>query len=176
MDDPSPPMTRFCRLHSDSPVPRRSATRTRRLTWSLAAIGLATTQACASFDRLPVGAVPPGRDVRVELTSTGAMRLGGSIGARARFLTGRTEGSGPDGLLLAVSTIVRDDGNEESLNGTPVTIPEQEIAGVESRRIDRSRTAIAALMTIAGTVLVSRAVTGGTSGGRGREGGGSGQQ
>jgi hypothetical protein len=120
--------------------------------------------------------VPPGRDVRVELTSAGAVRLGGSIGARARYLLGRAEGAGPEGLRLAVSTLVRDDGNEEWLNGTPVAIPAQEIARVESRRIDRPRTAAAALALIAGTVVASRAVSGGTAGGRGGGGGGAGQQ
>jgi hypothetical protein len=125
---------------------------------------------------VPITEVPPGREVRVELTSEGAVRLGGSIGARARYLLGRAEGAGPEGLLLAVSTLARDDGNEEWLNGTLVTIPAQEIARVESRRIDRPRTAAAALAVIAGTVVASRAVSGGTSGSRGGGGGSPGQQ
>jgi hypothetical protein len=139
-------------------------------------LSLVALQGCATFERLPVGEVPAGREVRVELTSAGALRLGGSIGARARYLLGRAEGSSPDGLLLAVSTIVRDDGNEESLNGTPVTVPNQEIADVESRRIDRPRTTTALVALLAGAFVVNRAVSGGTAGGRGGGGGGGGQQ
>jgi hypothetical protein len=150
--------------------------RVRRLRSTAAVIAVAATQACSAFQPVPVTEVSPGREIRVELTPDGAVRLGGSIGARARYLLGRAEGAGPEGLLLAVSTLVRDDGNEQTLDGTPVAIPPQEIVRVESRRLDRPRTVVAALALVAGTFVASRAVSGGTSGGGGGGGGNSGQQ
>lgn len=118
---------------------------------------------CARYVSVAPTEAPFGRDVRVELSPAGAMRLGGSIGARARYVEGRVNGTAPDGnLLVAASTLVRDNGSEETLNGAEVTLPTDAIADIQVRRLDPARSALAAVATVGGAFLVGRTVSGGS--------------
>jgi hypothetical protein len=117
---------------------------------------------CARYVSVAPAEAPFGRDVRVELSQAGALRLGGSIGARARYVEGRVNGTTPDGnLLVAASTLVRDNGSEETLSGSEVALPTDAIAGVQVRRLDAGRSALAMAAAVGGAFLVGRTVSGG---------------
>lgn len=138
-------------------------------------VAVVMADGCARYVSVAPTEAPFGHDVRVELSPEGATRLGGSIGARARYVEGRVNGNAPNGdLIIGASTLVRDNGSEETLSGAEVTLPTDAIAQVRWRQLDPVRSALALAATVGGAFLIGRTVSGG-SGIFGRGGGGGGK-
>jgi hypothetical protein len=147
----------------------------KKLTQSIVLTALLIGSGCARYVSLAAANVPVGQDVRLELTPAGATKLGGSIGERARYVQGRLTGNAPNGdMIVAASTLVRDNGSEETLNGIEVTLPTDAIAQIQWRQLDPARSALALAATIGGALVVGRAVSG-SSGIFGRGGGSGGK-
>ena len=142
--------------------------------------GLTCTLLGGSYTYRPLPSVDAampaiGTQVEARLTSAGAAALAPQVGPDIRYLQGRVLSVGAGGLTLAVThaETVRRLGIE--WKGEEVTLPREDLAGVEERKLSVGATAlvgglvggglVAAFALIGGTGSASGGGVGGPAGG-----------
>lgn len=145
-------------------------TRALRLRAAILLLPWAAT-ACRSYAPIDVGAAPADAPVRVALTDRGSADLAATLGARTRVVHGRVAEQGDSALVLRVSAVRREGGDEEAWRGEAVRVPLSAVARLEQERVSRSRSALLAGGVLAALVLAVAALGGGEAT-RGGPGGG----
>lgn len=99
---------------------------------------------CYSYAPLETSALRPGVDVRARVTAPTALQIAPLIGvADARLFTGTVINAGTDTMIVEVPTTVRADvGNAIQTLHQRVSVPRTSLLELETRRIDRWRTAV----------------------------------
>lgn len=102
--------------------------------------------ACFHYAPVPIGSVPRGKELRVNLTETGYANLRDSIGDQFPQLRSRLEGSliALDDRRLIVGVAVSAEGSGRELQQR-IAVPRSDILGVERKTLDRKQTGIIAL-------------------------------
>jgi hypothetical protein len=123
------------------------------------------------YTTVPLASDPPRpeREVVVELTETGAQRLGGVLGRAVISARGRPIEWSADTVALAMVVTTMAGGGEQFWKGERVAIPREAVAHVRERQLDRRRTAIGVIGGIAAAILVQQ-VTGRNAGSPGNTG------
>ena len=112
---------------------------TRRISLLL----LLSLSACYTYAAAPPASVAPGASVRARVSATAAERIAPLIGVNdARLLTGRFAGTDAAGFLVEVPTTtqVGPAGSLQSL-AQRVSIPRGDLLEIETRTLNRGRTA-----------------------------------
>lgn len=125
--------------------------------------------ACYAFVPVATGAAPKSGDqVRVHLNADGMAGLTQVLGPGVEYAEGTLVSSGADSMIVGVGSIRLVEGVDRYWNGQNViTFPANFVAGVDVRRLDQTRTRVAA---IGGglTVLAVFALALGTGGVKGQ--------
>lgn len=135
---------------------------TRRL---LAPLLLGWTTGCYTYVATPLATVPPGADVRVEVTRETAARLSDALAADRTSIEGRVKAQEDGTVLLDVVTASRQVGFQfEPLRQT-IRLAPADATFVQRRTLDRGRTAV----VVGAAALVAGAIAwealGGNAGG-----------
>ncbi len=133
--------------------------RARGATAVLAAGALLLNTACYSYMPAIGGALVPGRDVRVELTSEGSAVMQSAVGPRIRLIEGRVQQTAAGGsTTLAVEQLTSLDGLTVPYAGrAALVIPATAIRRVDMRTLDRKRSWMAG--GVMGTVFLAAVAT-----------------
>jgi hypothetical protein len=129
---------------------------------------------CFAYRAAEPGAVEPGQTVRVTLTPSGTQELTQQVGPRVESLDGRVIATRDSTLAVSVTQLTRARAGEEFWPGDSVMVPVRGVSGVEVRRLDRKRSALAVGGTLAAIFVLRRVVreAGLFGGGAGRPPGG----
>lgn len=132
--------------------------------------GLALLVFTACYENVPIGTSEPavGKEIVVEITSAGAAKVAQYIGPGAMSLAGRLISAQPDSVKLAVTTVTRENGEEQFWKGETVAIGRSDISRISQRKLSPTRTALAATI-LAGAVFTVRQVIGNITGGQGKD-------
>ncbi len=123
--------------------------------------------ACYQYTATPVADAPTAREVRVALTEDAAARLAATLGPRAAVLEGRVVARSDTAIDLAVETIRRTNGSEESWGNARVVLPRAALASVQVQRFAAVRTAAVVVGAVVGSILIGRSFQDGEDIGRG---------
>ncbi len=128
-----------------------------------AALGFLLLTGC--YESVPLGTVDPlpGKEVVVELTAGGGMRLASSIGPGAMSLSGIMRAAGPDTIGVAVKAVTQEGGEERFWRGERVAIARADISRISERRLSRPKSGLAAALLVAAAWAVHQSF-GGTTG------------
>lgn len=133
---------------------RSSLYRARALT--LAALPTLTSlTSCISYRTTP--AASPGTTVRVTFAPQSADELTRYFGPRAASVEGHVVGATDSTLTVAVSSVTRVNGVEETWPGDRIALPRSTVAQLQTRRLDRARTIGLSAAIAAAAVLLARA-------------------
>ena len=110
--------------------------------------------ACYQYVAVPAAAVPEGALVRVRVGDATRDELTRVLGPRTLSLDGRVVESSDASLTLAVASIRRLSGSEESWGNEPVAIPRVAIADVARREFSGWRSGLLAAGVVALGILV----------------------
>ncbi len=132
--------------------------RARGATAVLAAGALLLNTACYSYMPAIGGALVPGRDVRVELTSEGSAVMQSAVGPRIRLIEGRVQQAAGGSTTMAVEQLTSLDGLTVPYAGrAALVIPATAIRRVDVRTLDRKRSWMAG--GVMGSVFLAAVVT-----------------
>lgn len=111
------------------------------------------------YTRQPVeaGAVPPGTTVVATISDRGRVSLNGSLGESPGTVEGRLTTRTDSTLTLAVTGVESLRGVSSKWTGDVVTLRLNDVAFVQSKRLDRGRTA---LVVVGAVAAVAALVTG----------------
>ena len=134
---------------------------------SIVTAGLACTLLAGCYTYRPLGSVDaaapaPGTPVQVRLTTAGASALASEIGPDILYLNGQVVSADSAGLTLAVAHTETARRLSADWKGEHVTIPREDIASVERRKLSVGGTAL--LGGLAGGGLVAAVALIGGSG------------
>ncbi|HEX5725840.1 MAG TPA: hypothetical protein VFX98_10275 [Longimicrobiaceae bacterium] len=135
------------------------AGRRRRGGWLLLGLlGWTTVLQAGCYSVHPVAdtALTPGTRLVATLTPQGSEQLASQVGPRVVALEGTLVGTQGQEWEVYVNTLVKRDSTEEHWNGERVVIPRLAIASLSERRLDRTRSYLAAAAITVGALLVAR--------------------
>ena len=144
-------------------MPRLFALRSR-LTYRAGLVGATafTAQAVAGcYARRPVeaGAAAPGVVVVATVSDRGRVALNGSLGESPATVEGRLTGRTDSTLTLAVTEVESLRGVSSKWAGEAITLRSADVAYVQTKRLDRGRTALVAVAAAAAVAAVAVAVS-----------------
>ena len=123
-----------------------------RSPWLLA-VALAGSTGCYRYVVVEPGAITPGSEVAIELTSAGTASVRPAIGDFATKLEGRITESGADGLTLQLSSVQRRGDVSPSIwTGETIRLGTTDIDQINLRQFARGRTTVAAVALGAASV------------------------
>ena len=164
---PSPPRpdTPSTAARSVGPHARVAAAARRRRAAAvlLSAGAVAVADGCYHYGPVAAGRDAVGGAVRVALvdapTRTAASdEVARQVGPQAALLDGRLMERSDSGLTLRVETVTRRNGGEEPWReGALVLVPTGAVQGVQTRRLDRTRTVLVVAGAVVGAVLLGAA-------------------
>ena len=129
---------------------------------------------CFAYELAP--APPPaGKEVAVELTSSGSADLADAIGAHATAIRGRLIDTTGGVVSMAVDAVEVRDGDDLQWNGEVVNIPRGAVAQFRERKFSFGRTVLLG-GAVAGVTVLAYQVGGGINEGTNVGGGGKGGQ
>jgi hypothetical protein len=131
----------------------------RRRAGTAAALALLCT-GCRSYVPVVPGQLAPGTTARVTLTDRGSVELARSLGPRGELLEGRVMESGDSALVLAVSTVVRQNGVEESWTGERLLVPQSYVASTTMPKLSTWRSVLLTGGVLAGLAAIAAAIEG----------------
>jgi hypothetical protein len=114
---------------------------------SLSLIAVSLSAACYSYAPVAAGSLAPGSGVRARVSASAAERIAPLLGAEnPRVLSGKLVDNAGGTLIIEVPTVVQAGvaGSAQSLYQR-VSIAPTDILELESRRLDRSKTALVAV-------------------------------
>ena len=116
---------------------------------------------CYTSTRLEPGGGTRGQNVTVELSDRGRVALGDALGPFPFRVSGRLTAVSESTLALAVRNVESIRGQASTWTGEEVALPRSGVSGVQSRRLDRGRTALLAGSLLAGIIalFVTRSLT-----------------
>ncbi|NUO38420.1 MAG: hypothetical protein HOQ31_07445 [Gemmatimonadaceae bacterium] len=143
-----------------------------RTTAAAALASLAMANGCYSYLPASAGPISSESTTRLYLTSNGSAGLAPVLGPDVLTVDGHVIAATDSTLQLSVTALGRQNRDADRWAGEPVVIPRTYVHRLAVRQLDRSRTAVAALMAVGG-ILVLRSLVGGSADGvTGTTGGG----
>ncbi len=140
-----------------------------RLGLAVAAGPLAT--GCYTYSRVESAGVAPGQDVVVELNDQARVDLAGAVGQSPFRLEGRLTDRTDSTVALSLRSVETLRGERVTWTGETVTVRSRGVTGMSRRRLDRGRSVLLAVGSVAAVVAlvagVSLTGSGGGSGGSG---------
>jgi hypothetical protein len=131
---------------------------------------------CGCKHYIDVGstAPAPAGDARLTLSDRGSSVTYGAIGSGVRQVEGKIQSVDDSTIAIAVTSVVRQMGFNETWPGATVTIPRRDVTRIESRKLSMPRTLATLGGFIAGSIAVGSAINGGegTSSGLKKQGSG----
>jgi len=97
---------------------------------------------------------PTNAEVVLDITDRGRVALDGRIGQSPKRVSGRVQSSTDSTVTLSMKEVEGLSGERQPWQGELVSLPRDAVAGVETRRISRSRTATFAALLVAGLVAL----------------------
>ncbi len=123
-----------------------------RAPWLLI-VALAGSTGCYRYVPVEPGAVTPGTEVAVDLTSTGTANVRPAVGDFAERLEGRITESSADGLTLQLTSVQRrGEPKPSTWTGETIRLGTADIDGLNLRQFARGRTTVAAVALGAASV------------------------
>ena len=147
------PLTYDGDMHETAPT--RALLRASRLAVLLICCG------CQHYIDLGSGAPVPGGDARLTLSDHGASVAYGAIGSGVRQMEGRIQSVDDTAIAIAVTSVTRQLGFDETWPGATVSIPRRDVTRIEAKQLSVSRTLATVGGFIVGSLAVSSAITGG---------------
>lgn len=135
-----------------------------RTLWIAALLGCG---ACQRYVEL--GSVPSALegDVRLTLLDDRSGISYGAIGSSVRQVEGTVLSASDSAISLSVTDVTRANGFDESWPGETVTIPRQDVAAVEGKRLSFPRTLATIGAVVAGSFVARGAINGAEGSGSG---------
>ncbi|HEY4732906.1 MAG TPA: hypothetical protein VIH53_00015 [Gemmatimonadaceae bacterium] len=112
------------------------------------------------IDLGPAAPVPTGT-ARLTLSDHGSALSYGAIGASVRQVEGKITSFDDTVIAIAATSVVRQNGFEETWPGATVSIPRRDVTRIESKSLSVPRTFAALGGLIAGSIAVSGAISNG---------------
>lgn len=116
---------------------------------------------CQHYIDLGAAAPVPSGSARLTLSDRGGSVSYGAIGSGVRQVEGRIESVADTAIAIAVTSVVRESGFEETWPGATVSIPRRDVTKIEAKRLSVPRTFAAVGGIIAGSLAVSGAISNG---------------
>jgi hypothetical protein len=132
---------------------------------------LGVSTACYSYNPLTTPSPEPGSSVAVRLTDAGSQELAPYLGPTVFVVRGRYLGDSAGGIVVSVTSVELQRGDELSWAGERVTLANSQIASLDVRRLAKGRSLLLAGVSAGGLVATTLAFTlngGGTQPGPGR--------
>jgi len=95
---------------------------------------------CYRFTPIESSTPERGREVRLELSDEGSVRMAPLIGPRISAIDGRTLESSDTAIVLAVQAVVAQSGRSMTWSQERLTIPRSAVSSVRTRTLDRRKT------------------------------------
>ncbi|HWP02822.1 MAG TPA: hypothetical protein VNL96_05160 [Gemmatimonadaceae bacterium] len=131
--------------------------RTRRF-WQYCALLAALLAASGCYRYVPVALAPEaGKEVRVELSDEGTMRLAPYLGVRVEAVEGRLVEARDTSLVIAIQATQSRGGARSGWSGERFEIPRWAAARILRRELDRGRTWLASGLGIVGVIALGEA-------------------
>lgn len=131
-----------------------------RTTAAAALASLAVANGCYSYLPAPAGPINPESTTRIYLTSNGSAGLTHVLGPDVLMVDGHVLAATDSTLRLSVTSLERVNRDPDRWAGEPVLIPRTYVDRLAIRQLDRTRTAVAALVAVGG-LLTLRGLVGG---------------
>lgn len=143
------------------PSPLRLRSRlTRRVGFvGAAAFTAHVTVGCHAYQVADVSAVQPGAAVVVSISDRGRVDLNGALGTSPATAEGRLAGRTDSTVTLAVTQIASITGERTTWTGDTVTLRLSNVSGVQTKHLDRGRTTLAIVASVAAVVAVITGVS-----------------
>lgn len=123
----------------------------------------------ACYSTVPVSAPPPGRaEVILDMTPAATEQMSSFLGRGTVSVRGRLLEWQPDSIVISMLATELSQGDEQLWKGERVAVPRAAVARITERRIQRGRTGLLALASVAVIVTAIGVISngiGGTSGG-----------
>jgi hypothetical protein len=117
--------------------------------------------ACQHYIDLGTGTPVPSGDARLTLSDHGSSVSYGAIGSGVRQVEGNIESVADTSIAIAVTSVVRQNGFEETWPGATVSIPRRDVTKIEAKRVSVPRTFVAVGGLVAGSIALSGAISNG---------------
>jgi hypothetical protein len=125
---------------------------------------------CYSYQPLESPAPASGTEVSADLTDSGSLAMASQIGPGVTSVRGEVVESSPDGLLLALISVMGRNDQEVLWSGEQVRIPRTTVARMQQRRFAPGKTILFGGVVASGLFAAVKAFTGGSIGGGGGSG------
>lgn len=116
---------------------------------------------CQHYIDVGAAAPVPSGTARLTLSDHGSSISYGAIGSSVRQLEGKIESVGDTSIAIAVTSVVRQSGFEETWPGATVSILRSDVTKIEAKRLSVPRTFVAVGGILAGSLAVSGAISNG---------------
>jgi hypothetical protein len=138
---------------------RRYVRRLRRAARACVLVAAAgSTSACYTYTLIDPAQAGAGLEVRARITPEESARIDALIGSQGRVLEGEIVGTESAGIIIAVPTVLQDNGLASARLHQRLTLPTSSIVELEQRRLDRLRTfsLVGAIAAVAGYAVISQ--------------------
>ena len=115
------------------------------------------TTACYNYQPLTTATPEPGTYMAAMLTDSGSQDLARYLGPNVSVVRGRYLGESDRGLLVSVSSVEMKQGDEHPWAGETVTLPANEIADLQVRRLAKGRSVLLVGVGVTGLVATTAA-------------------
>jgi hypothetical protein len=141
---------------------------------ALSLVGLLSlSTACYTYHAVPLENAPVGHTVRARISAAEAERVSGILGREQRLLEGQLIDRPDGGLLIAIPSTLAVQGSSSVATFQRISVPRESLLEVETRRLDKRRTAGAIAFGVTAVTLVAvNAFANSNSSGRGGKGSG----
>lgn len=117
----------------------------------------AQANACYTFTPIEGTTPPSGRDLRLELSDEGSVRLAPLIGPRIGAIDGRALDSNDSAIVVAVQGVVAQSGRTMQWSQERLSVPRSAVSSVRGRTLDRKKTWLVAGLGVIGAIGLSQA-------------------
>jgi len=121
-------------------------------------IAVCVAAACYNYDPVATPSPSPGTYIAATLTDAGSRELARALGENVFVVRGRYLGDRADTLLVSVSSVEMQRGNEVDWAGEAVSLPRTDIASLEVRRLAKGRSVLLIGLGVTGLVATTAAV------------------
>ena len=123
--------------------------------------------ACYTAVPLATDRPPQGTVLIVSLTDAGSAQMASVLGPKSVGLSGKYLGESGDSLVLGVSSVMQQSGNETFWQGERIAVPHSIIATVRERKASVAKSALIVGALVAVLVGITSVVSSGTPGQQG---------
>ena len=128
----------------------------RKAWFGALSLALFLAAACTVYSPVTGVDVAAGKAVRVNLSDVGAARLAPTIGQRARRLQGTLRSTTDSTIVMALETVSRESGINDSYGGSDITLARRDVQSVEEVRTSVPRSLLTTGALVAGAFLVAK--------------------